>query len=101
MGADGFQIDAQGPFIVSAPGDDHDYGIDWTNLLTGVGESIATVVWTIPAGVSVGVEAVVGNISLAWLTTPTLGTYFILATMTSNQSRVWNRGFRVLVSENI
>ena len=101
MGADGFQIDAQGPYIVSAPGDDHDYGIDWTNLLTGSGESISTVSWTIPTGVTAGIEDVVGNISLAWLTTPTLGNYFILATMTSNQSRVWNRGFRLNVVENI
>lgn len=97
----GFQIDAQGPYIFAAPNDDHDYSIDWAALLIGMGEAISTVVWTIPADVTEGVTTITGTISTVWLTTSTIGTYFILATLTSNQGRIWNRGFRLIVTDTL
>ena len=97
----GFQIDAQGPYINAAPNDDHDYSIDWVNLLVGPGEAIASVSWTLPSGITAGVEVVVGTVSTVWITTPTIGTYFVLAAMTSSAGRVWNRGFRLIVTDTL
>ena len=96
----GFLVDASGPYIVSAPGDNRDYSLDWTNLLV-VSETIHSVAWTVPAGVILGSTLTAGNITTAWLQTLTIGSYFILATMTTNEGREFNRGFRLDVTENI
>jgi len=96
----GFQFNAQGPFIVSAVNDNRDYSIDWTNLLNS-GETIATVTWVVPTGVAAGSSSVTGNVSTQFLITPTVGSYYITAEMTTSAGRVFNRSFKLIVAKDI
>jgi hypothetical protein len=105
----GFLFDAQGPYIVSSPGgaspDDRDYSIDWTQVLALLGptppDTIASNVWNIPTGVTLDSSATLGNVTTCWLTTPTIGTYYISNTMTTVGGRTFTRGFRLIITENI
>jgi hypothetical protein len=96
----GFHHDAQGWYVVSAPGDNHDYNLDLSELLVA-GETIQSVVWTVPEAVAKGVTAVAGGTVSVWLSTPTVGSYFVDAAVTTDQGRTFNRGFRLLVCEEI
>lgn len=96
----GFLYNAQGPYRVVNPGDYLDYNIDARKLLNGIAEGIASVEWTVPTGITLGPQTTVGPVANVWLTTPTVGIYYVYATITSTAGRIWNRGFTVVVAEN-
>lgn len=103
----GFQRDEQGWFIVSAPGDDRDYGIDWTQLLASLPglpvDQVASSSWTIPPGLTLGRTTVnvPVNVNTAWITSPTIGIFFVSNTIITTAGRDFTRGFRLIVAENI
>lgn len=103
----GFMIDAQGPYIQSAPTDDRDYSLDWTKVLASAAtptDTIATSAWSVPAdsGLTLGAEDIAGNVTTVWITCgSTLGEFFVSNTVVSTAGRSWTRGFRLQVIENL
>jgi len=51
----GFQKDSEGYFIYKAAGADKDYQIDFTKWLNG--DTLASVIWTVPAGITKDAES--------------------------------------------
>lgn len=106
----GFQVDAQGPYIETAPdtgsgGDDRDYSFDWTNVLATLGptppDTIATSTWNVPTPNVEGASALSNPITTVWITSPTIGEYFVSNTIVTVGGRKFTRGFRLIVTEGI
>lgn len=103
----GFVLDSQGWFITVAPGEDRDYSLDWTDFLASLGSVPVDILirsaWTLPAGVTAGPASFnpATNITTQWIASPTIGEYFILNTVTTVNGRIFPRGFRLIVAENI
>lgn len=78
------------------PADVLDYGIDWAKALAA--DSIATVAWTVPAGLTRGAETRVGAITTIWLSGGTAETdHTLTCRITTAASRVLERDVGLLV----
>jgi len=101
----GFLVDAQGPYIYTAPTDDRDYSFDWTNVLATLGptppDTIATSAWLVPTPNIEGATAVANPITTVWITSPTIGEYYVSNTIVTAGGRSFTRTFRLIISENI
>ena len=60
-----WKTDAEGYFIELDVGEKKDYALDWTEFLAG--DVIATVVWTVPAGVTKVQQAQTTTTGQVWL----------------------------------
>ena len=101
MHMSGFSADAAGPFIVSAPGDNRDYSLDWTALVQE-GETLSASDWSVAHGLVLGAVAVTGLVTTQWLSGGGDGMdYRVTNTVTTSQGRVFKRSFRVLVRSGI
>jgi|HubBroStandDraft_3_1064219.scaffolds.fasta_scaffold278763_2 hypothetical protein len=106
-----FIQDAQGWYIVVAPGEFRDYSLDWTDFLAGLPavpgmsplDQIARSTWSVPAPnvASSPATNIPTNVTTTWISSPTIGTYFILNTIYTVGGRIEPRGFRLIVTENI
>lgn len=94
--ADGFKRTNNGViYTVVKPDDDRPYGIDWTSQF-GV-DPVASAVWTVPAGLTGGIEQIDGQ-----LTRKKLGgfvdgiTYYVSCRATSQSGSGLTRGFYMI-----
>jgi hypothetical protein len=81
------------------PEDLDDFGIDWTAKLLGA-ETIASVVWIVPAPLVKASEAINGAVTLIRLSGGVSGAaYTVTCRMTSSTGRQLDRSARLLVIE--
>lgn len=84
------------------PGDTVDFPVDFTNVLESA-EQIASVVWTVPAGLTSVLEEIdgTGKFAIIWLSGGTEGTcYRLTAAVTTDatpQVRIFERDFKLQV----
>lgn len=91
--------DAIGRFIEMNAGEQKPYSIDWTEFLSAhPGDTIASVVWTIPAPLILLAQAIAGNVSQMRLSAPVAGVVMCSVTMTSQYPVVEIEPFRVIVT---
>lgn len=78
------------------PGAVLDYVVNWTDWLAG--DTIATSVWSVPAGITNAVNFFSAALAIIWLAGGTNGTsYKIVNTITTAQGRTDSRTFSVNV----
>ncbi len=84
------------------PSDSLDYSIDWTKQLAlpTTADTIATVVWTVPTGLTAGPQILSGNVTTAWLSGGTNGVeYLVTCRITTANNRIIERSVRIVVQE--
>jgi hypothetical protein len=84
------------------PSDNLDYSIDWTDQLAlpSTPDTIATVAWTVPAGLTAGAQYHASGIATTWLSGGTAGTEYVVACrITTSAGRVIERSARLAVRE--
>lgn len=82
------------------PSDVLDYTIDWTAELNAPSppDAIASVVWSVPAGITQGATLQAGPRTTIWLSGGTAGTdYTITCRITTDQGRVIERSRKIRV----
>lgn len=74
-----------------------DYGFDWS-LWLETGDTISTVVWTVPAGLTKESEENSSTVTKVWLSGGTLSTlYTVSGKITTSQGRIDERSFTVFI----
>jgi|ERR1700739_594035 len=97
----GFQTDVFGPFIESNPSDNRDYSFDWSSILQQ-DETISTSNWTVPAPLVAGAKAINATVTTQWISGGVdQCTYRISNTIVTNQGRMLERSFRLVVQASI
>lgn len=84
------------------PADVLDYGLDLAEFLslTSPADTIASVAWTVPAGLTAGVQSHANGIATTWLSGGTAGTdYTITATITTTGGRTIERSAAIYVRD--
>lgn len=84
------------------PADTLDYGLDLTDFLglTTPADTIASVAWTVPAGLTAGAQYHSAGIATTWLSGGTAGAdYTITATVTTAGGRVLERSAAIYVRD--
>ena len=102
MTARGFQYDAAGPWIEKDPNAVLDYAADWDVPFDSWlnGQTIASVAWTVPAGLTKGAESNTTTVAQVRLSGGTVGvTYTVTCRITTNTGQIEDRSFRVVVRE--
>ncbi len=102
MTATGFQKDAAGDWIEKDPNAVLDYGLDWGVPLKSwlAGETIASVAWTVPPGLTQVSASNSDTVAKVRLSGGTVGvTYTITCRITTSTGQVEDRSFRVVIRE--
>ena len=84
------------------PADVLDFGLDWSDqlALANPDDTISSVTWTVPAGLTSGAQFVVGAVATIWLSGGTAGTdYTIICRMVTSGGRTLERSVKLLVKE--
>lgn len=73
-----------------------DYPYDWTKRLAG--DSIASVAWTVPDGLTKASETQVGAVTTIWLSGGTAATQYTLScVITTTAGRTYKQSFKLRV----
>lgn len=102
MTARGFQKDAAGDWIEKDPNAVLDYAVDWGAPLNSwlAGETIASVAWTVPAGLTQGAASNTNTVAQVRLSGGTVGqTYTVTCRITTSTGQIEDRSFRVVIRE--
>ena len=88
--------------VAKDPADNTQYRMDWTPILTALGETINSSVWTVESGLTAGISTVsppgVPTTAEIWLSGGTAGKmYEVGNTITTNTARVLRRSMVVRV----
>lgn len=70
-----------------APGAALDYGIDATEILDELADTLASFEWDVPAGLTKGAENTVGNVGLVWLSSATPASYRVVGWINTTGGR--------------
>jgi hypothetical protein len=84
------------------PSENLDFSMDWTDqlALTQTPDTIATMTWTVPAGLTAGAQYHADGIATTWLSSGTAGTdYTLTCRITTAAGRVIERNVRLFVRE--
>lgn len=87
------------------PADVLDYGLDWSNQLSLAkpDDTISSVTWTVPAGLTSGAQSVVGSVAVIWLSGGTAGAngtdYTITCRIVTAGARTLERSVNLQVKE--
>lgn len=84
------------------PADVLDYGLDWSDQLALVSpaDTISSVTWTVPAGLTAGPQFLLGSVATAWLSGGTAGTdYTIICRIVTTGGRTLERSVKLQVKE--
>ena len=84
------------------PADVLDYALDFTDFLaqSDPDDTISSVIWTVPAGLTAGVQTVLGALAIAWLSGGTAGVnYAITCRMVTAGGRTIERNVQLYVRE--
>ena len=97
-----FKNDATGPWIEKDPEATLDFDVDWSVAFNSwlAGDTIASVAWTVEAGLTKAAESNSTTVAKVWLSGGTAGTTYAVTcriTTASTPARVDVRTFRVRV----
>lgn len=84
------------------PADVADYGVEWQDQLALINpvDTISSVTWTVPAGLTSGAQAVVGSVAVIWLSGGNAGEdYTITCRIVTAGARTLERSVKLLVKE--
>jgi hypothetical protein len=84
------------------PADVLDYALDWSDQLslTSPADAISSATWTVPAGLTAGVESVLGGVATIWLSAGVAGTdYTITCRIVTAGARTLERSVMLFVKE--
>lgn len=84
------------------PADVLDYSLDWNDQLQLVtpADTIAAVVWTVPAGLTAGAQYHAAGVATTWISGGTAGTdYRVTCRVTTSAGRVIERTVALYVRE--
>lgn len=84
------------------PADHLDFSIDWSDQLAigAAPDTISTVVWTVPAGLTAGVQSHAAGVATTWLSGGAAGTeYVVTCRITTAAGRIIERSARLAVRE--
>ena len=84
------------------PADVLDYALDWSDqlALTGPADAISSATWTVPAGLTAGVESVLGGVATIWLSGGVAVTdYTITCRIVTAGARTLERSVMLFVKE--
>ena len=84
------------------PADVLDYTVDWSAELAAPtpADAIASVVWTVPAGLTQGTTATIGARTTIWLSGGAAGVDYVVACkITTEQGRVIERSRKIRVRQ--
>lgn len=96
----GFQFDEQGAWIVKGPTEAKDYNISFAKWLLA-GDTIASVVWNVPAGLIKNQEGFYPTSVYVKLSGGTLGkAYTVTAHVTTVNGLIDDQSFRVVIRNN-
>jgi hypothetical protein len=85
--------------FIKDPDAELDYGFDLSDWLA-TGESLASVVWDVPTGLTNENEDLTATTAVVWLSGGTVGNvYQVSCEFTTDDSRVDERSFRIYVAE--
>lgn len=91
----GFKVDASGNWIEVSPGATLDYAEEWADWLGT--DTLATVVWTVPTGITISAQSNTPTLAKAWLAGFTLNlTYEVSCKVTTAAGRIDARVFRLI-----
>lgn len=97
----GFLSDTTGFYIVSDPADVRDYQIDWGNILDS-GETISASTWSVPVGLTAGIEFLASEITGKRISGGRLNTVHTISnTITTSLGRVYKRGFQLRIKTGL
>lgn len=97
MTINGFKRDASGPWIEVSPGAVLDYAEAWDDWLAAVTDTIASVVWTVPADLTVQSQSNTTVKASVWLSGFALGTtYECTCAIVTAAGRHDSRSFRLV-----
>lgn len=83
------------------PDDVLDYAIDWSDVLAADGDTIASVAWTFPAGLTKTSEAIDGAQTVAWISGGQDGSrYSVGCRMTTAGGRIYDRTISLSVRQS-
>lgn len=78
-----------------------DYPVDFTDWLDPIPDTIASVLWTVPSGITNYSESFTTKIATIWLTGGTLGTtYAINCRITTTGGRIEEQSFVVEIKQH-
>ena len=98
----GFEFDATGPWIKKDPQAVLDFDVDWSVAFDSWlnGDTIASVVWTVAAGLTLNSQANTTTVAKVWLSGGAAGTtYSVACKITTAAVRTDERTFRVIVEQ--
>lgn len=84
------------------PSDSVDFAVDWADQLALVSpaDTISSVTWTVPAGLTAGPQFLVGSVATAWLSGGTAVTdYTIICRIVTTGGRTLERSVKLQVKE--
>lgn len=97
----GFLSDTTGFFIISDPVDVRDYQMDWGSILDA-GETISSSTWSVPVGLTAGVQSVSGGVTSKRISGGKLNTvHNISNTITTSLGRTYKRGFQIRIKTGL
>ena len=77
-----------------------DFSIDWTDWLDVVSDTISSVVWTVPSGITKTDESNTTTVATIWLSGGTVGTkYAIVGRITTAAGRVDDRTIEIVIKQ--
>lgn len=86
--------------FIKDPDAKKDYGINWQPWLTNEGDTIATVSWNVPAGLTVTAMSPAQSTPTVWLAGGTSGeTYTVTCHIVTAAGRIDDKSFTVRIAE--
>lgn len=86
--------------FIKDPDAKKDYGVDWTGWLATKSDTIATVSWDVPAGLTVTAVSGPQATPTVWLSGGTVGeTYTVTCHITTAGGRIDDQSFSVRIAE--
>jgi hypothetical protein len=86
--------------LIKDPNANLDYVVDWTAWLAQTGDSIQTVLWVVPSGITVTAQLHTTKTATVWLSGGSVGkTYRITCRITTVAGRVEDHSFNIVMED--
>jgi hypothetical protein len=89
------------PTLSKDPDATLDYVVDWTAFLAPTGDTIASVVWVVPSGLTENSQLFTATTATIWLESGTLGkTYVVICRITTVGGRTEDHRFNLIMQQH-
>lgn len=86
--------------FIKDPGEALDYMVDWSAEMARVSDTISTVAWTVPNGLTKGASSNTTTTATVWLSAGEDGqTYDVVCRITTAAARIYERTMRIRVRQ--